>query len=550
MIALPLFSRLSTVFGIFLTLSGLLILWRCSGEAMLAPHLSSKPAMVGVNPEHENSFDVQPVATFAGLSWHVKINGIIGLPFSTPLVYQDFVVLACAASEDAAHFVLAVSAKDGKERWRFKTGAFIHRNLAIRDETVLVASDGLYAVNLQTGTLKWKSEIDGKLTCAPVLVADTVYVAGFSKESIDTLTGKYTKASTNLYAFNFQTGKEIWHMSLPSEGGSVVFPPAIHDTTAYISSVKLFYAVDLTKKEVKWRFKRPEPWIFFMPAIRDSLIFISGSTRDSTLYALTKQGKETWHFTSEGTPEIALALGDSLVYFGDENGNFYALNILDGKKNWQFKASKGLASPPVLVDKVIHFVCEDGWLFTLDAKSGKVLWKFQVDEKQSSCFGVSDQTIFLATRDSHLLAISADPRKVQEKRGSMLEIAPKSSAYYQRRGFEYFWDRRYDLSVLECDKAIRADSCNKQAFRHKAAALVEMDSLEQALVNFSRAISLDTTDAEEYVRRAGVHIKLKNYKAALQDCKTALWLEPKSLQASIYLSWAEQELGKKKIQSL
>lgn len=88
------------------------------------------------------------------------------------------------------------------------------------------------------------------------------------------------------------------------------------------------------------------------------------STRPSYFYAVPKS-----------TP----ALDDRTIYFGCDDGVFYALDLRTGKERWSFRLSqrtrKGIWSAPVLHRGMIFFGGYDGNVYCLDTANGEVIWR-------------------------------------------------------------------------------------------------------------------------------------------------------------------------------
>lgn len=92
-----------------------------------------------------------------------------------------------------------------------------------------------------------------------------------------------------------------------------------------------------------------------------------------------------WKFSSEKPayeiviPKSAPVIDDERVYFGADNGTFWALNQSDGSVAWSYKTlfgagKKRIFSSPALYDGIVYFGAYDGNFYALDAKTGKKRW--------------------------------------------------------------------------------------------------------------------------------------------------------------------------------
>lgn len=94
-----------------------------------------------------------------------------------------------------------------------------------------------------------------------------------------------------------------------------------------------------------------------------------------------------WDFKSKNpslcysVPKSTPAQDKDSVYFGTDEGIFYALNKYDGSIKWSFETGehtqkKGIFSCPVIFKNMVYFGAYDGNFYALDTKTGKVKWKF------------------------------------------------------------------------------------------------------------------------------------------------------------------------------
>ncbi|MDO8589748.1 MAG: PQQ-binding-like beta-propeller repeat protein [bacterium] len=93
-----------------------------------------------------------------------------------------------------------------------------------------------------------------------------------------------------------------------------------------------------------------------------------------------------WCFKSENPnyfhviPKSAPVIADQKVYFGADNGTFWALNQSDGSIAWQYsilgRGKKMIFSSPALYKDIIYFGAYDGNFYALDTNTGKKKWVF------------------------------------------------------------------------------------------------------------------------------------------------------------------------------
>ena len=97
--------------------------------------------------------------------------------------------------------------------------------------------------------------------------------------------------------------------------------------------------------------------------------------------------KAEWQFISENpnhfyvVPKSAPIADDRKIYFGADNGNFWAINQSDGSVAWKHKISlhskgKYIFSSPVILKDIVYFGAYDGNFYALDKETGKPKWTF------------------------------------------------------------------------------------------------------------------------------------------------------------------------------
>jgi len=117
---------------------------------------------------------------------------------------------------------------------------------------------------------------------------------------------------------------------------------------------------------------------------RTKELFVSVlSTHGSTIGAvggeeaalsMSDHGKVLWTFpVPSGTESSPVVVGNS-VYFGDQAGTEYSLNIKTGHENWSFQTGGAIKAGADYYDGNLYFGNYAGSFYALDAKTGKELW--------------------------------------------------------------------------------------------------------------------------------------------------------------------------------
>ncbi len=115
-----------------------------------------------------------------------------------------------------------------------------------------------------------------------------------------------------------------------------------------------------------------------------------------------------WLFKSEDpnyyyvVPKSAPVIDETHLYFGADNGNFWALNQSDGSVAWKYKVGfhaqgKYIFSSPALHKNLLYFGAYDGNFYALDKETGKRAWVFMEADwiGSSPCVSTSLGLVFI-----------------------------------------------------------------------------------------------------------------------------------------------------------
>ena len=89
------------------------------------------------------------------------------------------------------------------------------------------------------------------------------------------------------------------------------------------------------------------------------------------------------------------AIFDDTIYFGSDDGNFYALDIESGYMRWVFKTNGAINSVPSVDDEYVYFGSNDGFFYCVSREEGREVWSFDTNrEVQSSTAIYEGKVIF------------------------------------------------------------------------------------------------------------------------------------------------------------
>ncbi len=210
--------------------------------------------------------------------------------------YMDRVPCPQGASHPTG-FVTAMSAKTGKEKWRFRGQPFESSPL-LKNGILYVGSwDGrVYAIRAKTGRKVWSHRTGNRVNTSAAYSGGRIFIAN---------------NGGSLYALNAKTGRLAWKGSQATE---------------------FFYAA---------------------PAVAYGRVFI-GST-DGTMYAYgQRSGRLLWARHLGSYIYSSAAIFDRRVYAGTYDGRFFALDAATGDVRWRRSMPSAVHAAPVVMDGLVY----------------------------------------------------------------------------------------------------------------------------------------------------------------------------------------------------
>lgn len=281
----------------------------------------------------------------------------------------------------AAGMIVALDAKTGRTKWRFKAGAIESAPLLVGHVLYFGSWDRrVYALNLRRkrNRMIWSYETDDKVVGAPAYANGTVYVG--------TNGGR-------VYAINARTGRQRW------------------------------------RAESFSRFGRRE-YFYAAPAVAYGRVFL-GNT-DGTVYAYgATTGRLLWARRAGTYVYSAPAIWRNMLFVGTWDGYFLALDVRTGDYRWRFNAPGGIMGAPTVLDGLVYFSTFGTFsqrhlrrvksgprgTFALNARNGDTVWWFH-DGHYSPV--VADSRRIYISGKRRLYALIPQARKRQIRRWQAL----------------------------------------------------------------------------------------------------------------------------------
>ena len=98
---------------------------------------------------------------------------------------------------------------------------------------------------------------------------------------------------------------------------------------------------------------------------------------------------------------------DGVVYYGDENGRVYAVDVKRRQEIWRFQTQERFFSTPSGVQGVVYFGSGEGVLYAVGMDTGEELWRFATGDRIWTSPAIKDGVLFFGSFDGRFYAVEA-----------------------------------------------------------------------------------------------------------------------------------------------
>lgn len=254
--------------------------------------------------------------------------------------------------------------------WEHTTNKFENNPVApvVAGNTCYFASgDRVYAIDLETGIIKWKYPADQPLGAqvrgTPALADGMVY---------------FGSSDGNFYCISGDTGTFQWAYQTR---GSIRCPPVILNGKIYFGADdNSVYAIDAGTGDAGW----PSPFVAkddFAIGIAISNDMIVAPCMDGMLYGISMAGRKRWETRLPLAPvstspiivesAAAMAVGDVV----------YGIAVRSGQLRWTIRLPSEVATTPASDGSVIYIPCKDKniYAYTLAGRKPILKWTQPAD---------------------------------------------------------------------------------------------------------------------------------------------------------------------------
>ena len=300
------------------------------------------------------------------------------------------------------------------KKWSYTTGSPLDLSSPAlgADGTVFIGSADkkLFALDGNTGALKWSYSTTGPVESAPAIATDgTIYV-------------RDTPASgdSTLYALTNNGGSVTLKWTFAITGSTYASPSIADDGTVYVGGTGgAFYAVNPNGVQ-KWKFAANGDVYTTAAVATDGTVYFG--TLTGYFYAVTGAGvqKWVWNIPSSSITSSPVLAPDGTIYFGGYDHKLHALSS-SGTEKWAYTMADEVraATPVVSATGTVYMPDYDGLVYAVSS-SGVLVRTYPTAALIRSSPMIANGLLMFGSTDGLLYSYQLD---------ASLDQAPASSAW-------------------------------------------------------------------------------------------------------------------------
>lgn len=321
---------------------------------------------------------------------------------ATPVVQGGIAYLG-----DVDGTVHAVRIADGTPVWTktFEESGFVSP-AAIAGELLYVGDlfGTLRALDIDDGTEKWSATLAAEVMAGPLVYEGELLVT--------TEGGTFT-------SFNATTGAQTWEYVIDAP---LRCTPTVVDGKAMLAGCDgKLHIIDLKTGKAVGSVAIDGP-TGSTPAARDNRIYFG--TEQGTFYAIEtgENPSIAWQFQDRRRKQgirTTAAVNDTLAVFGSQGRAAFALELATGAPKWTFATRSRVESSPVIAGDVVVVATQRGKLHLVDLETGQSVWEDDFGGGFVASGVVVDGVLLMANTDGTLYSLgkkgaAAAPQKSEE----------------------------------------------------------------------------------------------------------------------------------------
>ena len=359
-----------------------------AAAALVAACASSKPTPAPLAP-------LTPKIAATSL-WNASVGGV-KFPLAVAVRQGMFTV----AGDDGT--VVALDAESGREVWRANAGAALSAGVGSDGRFAsVVTRDGVLVV-LEQGQIKWRKPVGTRVTTAPLVAGERVFVLGVDR---------------SVQAFDALDGRKLWAVQRPGDPLTLAQSGVItaFNDTLVVGQGPRMAGLDPLRGTVRWEVVVGSPRganeierlaDLVGPSVRVGELVCARSFQAAVGCVNAERGTSVWSKNVGGTDAVA---GDAqFVYAGDASDRISAWKTANGDVAWTSDKllNRGL-SAPLNIGASVVFGDAEGTLHWLARDSGEAQLRLTTDGSAIAAPPVaSGQVVLAVTRKGGVFALRA-----------------------------------------------------------------------------------------------------------------------------------------------
>lgn len=333
--------------------------------ALTAAQAMGADCTMGRYTPSQTSFTSEKLRLPLALNWEFVGNKSDNNP-AAPVVADGTVFFSCGDR------IYAVDLETGSQKWRYPSdvglGGSIRSTPAVVNGNVYFgAGDNLYCVNAATGSFKWAYQTRGGLRCPPVISDGAIYVGS---------------DDNSLYSIDAETGEASPGWTKPFVArDDIAVGVAVNAGMAVVSCMDgNMYGVMANSGKLRWQFRLPAAPTDTSPVTADNITVMAVS---NVMYGLTaRSGQIKWMTTlpSEAAATPAVLGYDVYIPCRDKKIYCYSTTGRRPAVKWSAPADLGATpmSSPVIAGDILWVTGSKGVVAAFSIADGSLKWRYSI----------------------------------------------------------------------------------------------------------------------------------------------------------------------------
>ncbi|OGX24155.1 MAG: hypothetical protein A3J51_06660 [Omnitrophica WOR_2 bacterium RIFCSPHIGHO2_02_FULL_45_21] len=368
--------------------------------------------MFGGNPQHTNYSGLEFFTSHLKRLWTFSLDEHIFRYARRISVWSSSAVSAKIGQDtfifigSYTHHLYCINARDGKEAWRFTTGAAINSAPLftwVKDKPlVIVASTDriIYCLDAKSGEKLWNYPIYPWTFTVFEAVSSSPFVVEIEGLQCVVFAVWYAdrRPLRNLQqgevlCLDALTGKKIWGRPLSS---SFLFSPAFvringNPLIFITSSDGNIYCLSAWDGNLIWKFTSSIPVTSspLLARLEDKSVVLFGTFFGLIFCLNAENGELLWKYKVRmqvSSIGAAAKIGKrDLVFVSSYDRSLYALDLLTGQCLWSYPTKQHISASPIIVKMEgkarVIFPSLDNKIYALDAETGEPLWTYPLGRR-------------------------------------------------------------------------------------------------------------------------------------------------------------------------